>query len=184
MKKCGLKNVASVSVLGSAEIIIESVEKLGGMYMDCHGENIVPCQRPVGHNEDFDFAVVDASGLLSLNSGKGGQRRARQHFDGFLGMYIHLQDQLYKDELGKTVQKVRAAGICFSTGSDFGQSFAQTVRVVKEYAWACFQVTNPSHQPDSSVQDTVERWPPLPNATVRAPMGVGEGSSRTSQTMR
>ena len=52
------------------------------------------------------------------------------------------------------------------------------MRDVENYARrACQQVTQ-SHQPDSSVQERVESWPPLPNATVRPPTIVDAGSSQ------
>lgn len=83
------------------------------MYTDCHVGNIVPCQWPVGHNEDFDFAAVDASGLLKLNSGKGGQGKARVNLDGLLGMHTQLQHPAHRDELASRVQKVHAPQYVF-----------------------------------------------------------------------
>ena len=78
-------------LIWSAEMIIESVEKLKGIYTDCHGGNIVPCRWPVGPNDNFDFAVVDASGLLKLHHGKGGQNKARQHLRELLGKCSELR---------------------------------------------------------------------------------------------
>ena len=168
-------------MIWSAEMIIESIEKLGGIYTDCHGGNIVPCRWPVGINEDLDFAVVDASGLLKLHHGKGGQNKARQHLKELWGMSCSkLSNRVFREELERLVANVNNETKVFSQRDDHAtaDAFVQCVRDVENYARrACQQVAR-SHQPDSSVQERVESWPPLPNATVRPPTIVDAGSSR------
>ena len=51
-------------MIWGAQTIIESVERLKALHLDCHDKNVVPCKWPVGPEGDYDFAVVDSSGLF------------------------------------------------------------------------------------------------------------------------
>ena len=94
-------------LIWSVEIIIESIQKLGGIYTDCRGGNIVPCRWPVGPDEDFDFAVVDAGGLWMLHHGKGGINKCRQHLEGLLDRCSQLHNPVFRNELERLVKKVK-----------------------------------------------------------------------------
>ena len=142
--------------------------------------NVVPCWWPVGPDEDFDLAVVDAGGLLTLHHGKGCLNKCRQHLKELLGRCAQLHNTVVRTELERLVAKVNSDAKVFSdrNGHDTADAFVHCVRDVENYARrACQQVTQ-SHQPDSSMQERVESWPPLPNATVRPPTIVDAGSSR------
>ena len=78
-----------------------------------------------------------------------------------LDRWSHLQNPVYKTALATLVEKVKDGGICFSK--------VQSVREVGNCARIACEHVAQSQQPDSSVQERVESWPPLPNATVRPP---------------
>lgn len=108
-----LKKLWLQCAIWGADAIIESIAQLKALYKDCHGGNVVPVKWPVGHDEDFDFAVVDLSGLLPLCYGREGQNKARPNLEGLVGMYTRLQNQVYKEELARIYNKVYEGAIFF-----------------------------------------------------------------------
>ena len=59
-------------LLWATDTLIEAEQKLDGMFTDVHDLNVVPCAWPLADlTQPYDFAVVDASGILKIAGGKG-----------------------------------------------------------------------------------------------------------------
>ena len=91
----------------ASNVLQESIQRLGGIYTDCHFSNIVLLKRPVRQANNFEFSLVDASGLLQFGLGKNGTQKARKALTYWLEHCAFDIDHQYKQRMLPLADEIR-----------------------------------------------------------------------------
>ena len=138
--------------------LLESIEKLGGIYQDCHSSNIVLLKWPT---ETFSFSIVDASGILPIGFGKGGSKKAHTALSYWLDNCIRYLDNPYNTNLARLAGSVIQDGTIAFSQSSKKDSLTQALYDFGNMACQCLVVLQQHHDPTTfqrDVQQIVQDW--------------------------
>ena len=149
----------------ASNVLQESIQRLGGIYTDCHFSNIVLLKWPVRQANNFEFSLVDASGLLQFGFGKNGTQKARKALTYWLEHCAFDIDHQYKQRMLPVADVIR--------GGESLQPFSNTwaprdilttaLRNFGNVAQQCLADLQRQHAPDVQrpVRERAQNWPPL-----------------------
>ena len=149
----------------ASNVLQESIQRLGGIYTDCHFSNIVLLKWPVRQANNFEFSLVDASGLLQFGFGKNGTQKARKAVTYWLEHCAFDIDHQYKQRMLPVADDIRDG----ESSQPFSNTWASrdilttALQNFGNVAQQCLADLQRQHAPDVQrpVRERAQNWPPL-----------------------
>ena len=161
----------------------EAMTKLQGIYEDCHTSNVIPAKWPVAENEDFNFSIVDASGIMYVaESGKGRQARAQKCLGYIFEGPRQALCERYQPLLLENISQVKSTGASAFSQKD-PNLFITPITKLKLAAEQCLQDLEQNCRPNVQrpVRQIAQTWPPLSNATGSCSSQTGDEASSSNR---
>ena len=165
----------------------EAMTKLKGIYEDCHTSNVIPSKWPVAENEDFNFSIVDARGIMYVAaSGKSRSAKAQKCLGYFFETPRQGLTDRYQPLLLDRISQVKVTGASAFSHKD-PNLFITPITSLKLAAEQCLQDLERNCRPNVQrpVIQIAQTWPPLSNAAGSCSSQTGDEASliRKSQGM-
>ena len=149
----------------ASNVLQESIQRLGGIYTDCHFSNIVLLKWPVRQANNFEFSLVDASGLLQFGLGKNGTQKARKALTYWLEHCAFDIDHQYKQRMLPLADEIRGGESLKPFSNTWAPRDILTTALQNfgNVAQQCLADLQQQHAPDVQrpVRERAQNWPPL-----------------------